>query len=287
MSESQSQHRSQHEPFGGGPQGDEERRRREQAARTAQHDHTPRQEEQYARDRQQQRSGAAPHQGASTVDPRAAAEARALQAASSIGAQVILDYNSQAGLGARGGAAGTIEENTIARDEHLVALGLDPSDCSGPPPSPEQLAAKREREERQATEAETAPPPSPKATRMSSLAAGIAPDLPDTEPPPEGGNNGGQPATAPPVNRDVPHVTQDGATLNCTMGNWDGEPTSYTYQWKLDGGDVGDGSAAYAVQPGDAGKSATCVVTATNAIGSTAAPPSNSVVVTEPPAREA
>jgi hypothetical protein len=93
----------------------------------------------------------------------------------------------------------------------------------------------------------------------------------------EGGD--GAPATDPPVNVDVPHVTQAGDTLNCTMGNWQNTPTGYAYQWKLDGADVGTDAANHTVNAGDAGKTATCVVTATNAIGSTAAPPSVGVVV--------
>jgi predicted fused transcriptional regulator/phosphomethylpyrimidine kinase len=63
------------------------------------------------------------------------------------------------------------------------------------------------------------------------------------------------------------------------MGNWTGEPTSYAYAWQIDGAAAGTGTADYAVQAGDVGKSATCVVTATNAAGSTAAPPSVGVVV--------
>ena len=97
----------------------------------------------------------------------------------------------------------------------------------------------------------------------------------------EGG--GGAPATDPPVNVDVPHVTQAGNTLNCTMGNWQGTPTSYAYQWQRDGADVGDGAATYTVSSPDVGQTLTCVVTATNAIGSTTAPPSNGVVVEAPP----
>ena len=54
-------------------------------------------------------------------------------AQSSIGAQVILDYNSDASKGARGGMAATVEENTLARDANLVALGLNPVDPTGPP----------------------------------------------------------------------------------------------------------------------------------------------------------
>jgi hypothetical protein len=96
------------------------------------------------------------------------------------------------------------------------------------------------------------------------------PDAP-TEPEPE--------PTDPPVNVDVPLVTQSGATLNCTMGNWQGEPTSYAYAWEINAVTVGTDSPDYAVQAGDIGQTATCVVTATNAAGSTAAPPSNGVVV--------
>jgi hypothetical protein len=94
------------------------------------------------------------------------------------------------------------------------------------------------------------------------------------------------PATAPPVNRDVPQVSGDpivGGTLACTMGNWDNmsaEPHSYAYQWKSDASNVGVGSANYVAAESDVGKTITCVVTATNALGSTAAPPSNGIVVT-------
>jgi hypothetical protein len=93
------------------------------------------------------------------------------------------------------------------------------------------------------------------------------------------GGSGGPPA-APPVNVDVPHVSQAGTVLTCTMGIWDNEPTSYAYQWQIAGTDVGTDSASYDRAAGDVGQTATCVVTATNALGSTAAPPSNAVVVT-------
>jgi hypothetical protein len=82
-----------------------------------------------------------------------------------------------------------------------------------------------------------------------------------------------------PKNVDVPFASQSGAVLNCTMGNWEGEPTEYWFQWKLDGVVVGTNSANYSVQPADVGKSATCTVTARNAQGETVAPPSNAVVV--------
>jgi hypothetical protein len=88
-----------------------------------------------------------------------------------------------------------------------------------------------------------------------------------------------EPPSAPPVNRDVPYAEQRGSILNCTMGNWNNVPDSYAYQWQIDGDDVGTNAADYTVTPGDVGKSAVCVVTATNALGSTAAPPSNSVTI--------
>jgi hypothetical protein len=104
---------------------------------------------------------------------------------------------------------------------------------------------------------------------------------PSQRPLPPGGG-GAAPIPGAPINRDVPHVTGNGVvgeTLNCTMGNWNGEPTSYAYAWKRDGSaDVGTGQT-YVVVAEDSGHSLTCIVTATNAAGSTAAPPSNAVAV--------
>ena len=86
-------------------------------------------------------------------------------------------------------------------------------------------------------------------------------------------------AQGPPVNVDVPAVSLTGAMASCTMGNWQGEPTSYAYAWHLDGVANGATDATYTVQPDDSGHSLACVVTATNALGSTVAPMSNSVAV--------
>jgi hypothetical protein len=89
--------------------------------------------------------------------------------------------------------------------------------------------------------------------------------------------------TAPPAVVDVPAVSPGtagvGDTLTCTMGNWDGEPASYSYQWKSDGAaDLGTGDT-YVVAASDSGHSITCIVTATNDLGSTEAPPSNAVAI--------
>lgn len=133
------------------------------------------------REREQQQRQAAKTK-APEPDPKLEERDREARAAASIGAQIILDYNSQAGLGARGGAAGSIEENTMLRDENLVALGLDPVSPSGPPPSPEELARRRAEEERRAREAAEPRHVTSQATKMSSLAAGIQ-NLPEPPPP--------------------------------------------------------------------------------------------------------
>jgi hypothetical protein len=90
-----------------------------------------------------------------------------------------------------------------------------------------------------------------------------------------------------PVSVDVPHIAQDGAALACTMGNWEGEPTAYAYQWQLDGQNAGTDADTYTVVAQDAGKTATCIVSATNAAGTTIAPPSNAVVIEAPVMRSA
>lgn len=89
----------------------------------------------------------------------------------------------------------------------------------------------------------------------------------------------------PPVNRDVPLVylmpEQATETLTCTMGNWDGEPFDYQYEWHRDGVSIGAGSPSntHAVTAEDQGHGLACVVTATNHFGSVAAPMSNTVAV--------
>ena len=86
-------------------------------------------------------------------------------------------------------------------------------------------------------------------------------------------------ATFPPVVVDVPYLSQDGAVLNCTMGNWENEPTQYAYLWLADGLEVGPGVATYDLVADDVGRAYACVVTASNAAGATEAPASNAVTV--------
>jgi hypothetical protein len=88
----------------------------------------------------------------------------------------------------------------------------------------------------------------------------------------------------PPMNVDIPFVDgtgEVGETLTCTKGNWRGSPDSYIYQWKRDDADVTGTGDTYLIADEDAGCVITCVVTATNDKGSTAAPPSNPVMVVE------
>ena len=107
------------------------------------------------------------------------AEQRDLMASNSIGAQIILDYNADGSLGARGGAGGTIEENTMIRDAHLIAVGLDPNNPSGPPTGVPWVPPGTEGSGVQHSV-------SGHATRMSSLAAGIIGEPGDIPDPPAG-----------------------------------------------------------------------------------------------------
>jgi hypothetical protein len=95
--------------------------------------------------------------------------------------------------------------------------------------------------------------------------------------------------TSPPVNIDVPHVSLvsgtgvPGDTLTCTMGNWDHVPDTYAYRWARNGTPIigAPGAAVpYVISSSDvSGSELTCVVSATNAMGTTTAPPSNAFVI--------
>jgi hypothetical protein len=109
-------------------------------------------------------------------------EQRELMAPNSIGAQIILDYNGDGSLGARGGAGASIEENTMIRDAHLIAVGLDPTNPSGPPTGEPWVPPEPPASTRHSV--------SGHATRMSSLAAGIIAEPDDVPPPPAGSVTG-------------------------------------------------------------------------------------------------
>jgi hypothetical protein len=83
---------------------------------------------------------------------------------------------------------------------------------------------------------------------------------------------------------DIPYASANasppiiGTVVSVTNGNWTGSPSSYAYQWKRDGAtNLGTASNYTLVSADIGGHLITCVVTATNATGSQAAPPSNAI----------
>jgi surface protein len=55
------------------------------------------------------------------------------------------------------------------------------------------------------------------------------------------------------------------------LGGWGNSPTSYTYQWKRGATNIGTNANTYTLVAADSGAAITCVITATNASGSTPA----------------
>jgi hypothetical protein len=91
------------------------------------------------------------------------------------------------------------------------------------------------------------------------------------------------PPVDPPMVVDAPFISQTGSgvgsTLNCTLGNWSGAPSSRTYQWKRGATNVGTSNPTYTVTAPDIGQTFTCVMTATNNIGTSAPVTSNAIIV--------
>lgn len=86
-----------------------------------------------------------------------------------------------------------------------------------------------------------------------------------------------------PVNTVAPAVTGltvVGSTLTTTNGTWTGNPTiTFTYQWTLNGANVGTGLNTFVIPAGAAGRLILCKVTATNAVASVVAD-SNTITTT-------
>jgi hypothetical protein len=80
---------------------------------------------------------------------------------------------------------------------------------------------------------------------------------------------------------DAPFVSQTGAgvgsSLNCTLGNWNNQPTARVYQWVKDGVVVGTNNPAYVLIAGDVGHNFVCNMIATNGIGASQPVQSNQV----------
>lgn len=86
----------------------------------------------------------------------------------------------------------------------------------------------------------------------------------------------------PPVNTVLPAISGTlaiGQVLSTTDGTWTGSPTSYAYQWKRNGTDIGGATAnTYTLTASDPGTTITVTVTATNAAGSASATSAGSAV---------
>ena len=79
----------------------------------------------------------------------------------------------------------------------------------------------------------------------------------------------------PPINLVLPVISGiegEGFTLSTTDGDWDNEPTSYTYQWYADEVAIGGATdSTYELTASEVGATITVTVTATNGFGSASA----------------
>jgi surface protein len=82
-------------------------------------------------------------------------------------------------------------------------------------------------------------------------------------------------ANAAPINTVAPVIsgsTALGGVLSSTTGTWSGIPTiTYAYQWKRGATNIGTNSSTYTLVAADSAAAITCVVTATNTLGSSSA----------------
>lgn len=88
----------------------------------------------------------------------------------------------------------------------------------------------------------------------------------------KGAQVSGPPPSSPPVNSTLPVIsgtTSVGSVLNTTNGTWTNSPSSFSYQWKRGATNIGTNTTTYTLVQADAAQNITCVVTATNAAGST------------------
>jgi hypothetical protein len=89
--------------------------------------------------------------------------------------------------------------------------------------------------------------------------------------------------STPPINIDAPYIEQGAAGVcTCTMGNWEGEPDTYNYRWRLNGTPTsgGTGASTFTASIDDVGSTLDCVLAASNAFGSTSTD-SNAIVISD------
>jgi hypothetical protein len=93
------------------------------------------------------------------------------------------------------------------------------------------------------------------------------------------------PTPDPPVNTTAPFASVAGTgavgdVCSCTNGNWSNAPTSYAYQWRRGGTNIGGATAAtHTIVVADSGTALTCLVTASNS-GGNASSASNAINAT-------
>ena len=88
---------------------------------------------------------------------------------------------------------------------------------------------------------------------------------------------GGNPADNSPVNIARPQLTtlypQVSRPVGLFVGTWETsiQPVTYSYAWRMDATPVGTNTSSYTPVAGDVGKILSCVVTASNSVGSNSA----------------
>jgi len=88
--------------------------------------------------------------------------------------------------------------------------------------------------------------------------------------------------TAAPTNTVPPAITGTpavGQLLSCSTGTWTQSPTSFAYEWQSEAVPIGVTTPTWTVTVGESGSMIRCMVTATNAIGSSGQVASNPVTI--------
>lgn len=91
------------------------------------------------------------------------------------------------------------------------------------------------------------------------------------------------PLAGAPTNTGAPVISGTrvvGQTLSTTDGTWNGSPTSFAYQWKRDGTNIGGATSnTYLLVTADANTVVTCAVTATSSHGTSTPATSNGLFI--------
>jgi hypothetical protein len=82
--------------------------------------------------------------------------------------------------------------------------------------------------------------------------------------------NPAAPKNTEPPQTSAPNGTNAGATITCSTGTWTASPTSYLFEWLVDGKSLGPGAASssHVITAAELGHQLSCRVTASNAAGS-------------------